>query len=223
MPEKNSPPSFAQALLRIHRVISRGLIVAVQSGGDFIQAGFPEPGLRIGFVLYLQALVAVLGAHHLGEEQIAFPALRDKLTDAPYDRLARHHQEIVALLDSLRKLIPSLEAGGDPVELTALVECLRKISAIWRPHIQAEEWYFSEDALDAAMSAQDQGRLSAAFGKHSQEHALPAHLVLPFLLFNLAGDDRSQMAASLPATVVEQLVPKAWKEQWAPMQPFLLE
>jgi hypothetical protein len=31
------------------------------------------------------------------------------------------------------------------------------------------------------------------------------------------------MAASMPSMVLDELIPKAWKEQWAPMKPFLLE
>jgi hypothetical protein len=31
------------------------------------------------------------------------------------------------------------------------------------------------------------------------------------------------MAEALPRQVTEELVPKVWKAQWEPMQPFLLD
>jgi hypothetical protein len=223
MPETHSPPALAQVFLLIHKVISHGLIVSVAKGADFIQVGFPDPGMRTGYALYVQSLAAVLDAHHLGEDEIAFPAFREKIPAAPYDRLAKHHQEIVSLLDLVGNTISPVEERGEAADLAALVEGLRKISDIWRPHIQTEEWYFSEDALAAVMSPEEQNRVSAAMGKHNQEHATPDYLALPFVLFNLDTEDRAAMAATMPKMIVEELIPKAWKGQWAPMKPFLLE
>ena len=31
------------------------------------------------------------------------------------------------------------------------------------------------------------------------------------------------LASRMPPEMMEQLVPVAWKDQWAPMKPFLLE
>jgi hemerythrin-like domain-containing protein len=223
MAAKNNPPSLAQDLLRIHRVISRALIVTVNRGDEFMQAGFPYLGLRKGFADYAKSLTLVLGAHHLGEDEIAFPFLREKIPAAPYERLARNHQEIEALLPSVRQAVAPVEEDGDEAGLTRLVEGLRKISSIWRPHIQAEEGHFSEQALAAAVDPDDQGQVSAAMARHAQEHATPGYLAIPFVLYNLETEDRVAMAASMPAMIVEELVPKAWKELWAPMRPFLLE
>jgi hypothetical protein len=218
-----NPPSLAQDLLRIHRVISRGLIVTVARGEEFQEAGFPDPGIRKGFATYTKSLAVVLDAHHLAEDEVAFPSLKRKIPSAPYERLARHHQEIVTLLKPAKEAITPVEEDGDEAGLTRLIEGLRKISDIWRPHIQAEEGHFSEEALAAALSPEEQGHISAAMAKHSQEHATPGYLAIPFVLFNLNAEDRAAMAASLPSMVVEELIPKAWKEQWAPMIPFLLE
>ena len=223
MSETLTPPTLVQAFLLIHKVISRGLIVCVEKGADFLQAGFPDPAARQGYALYVQSLAIVLDAHHLSEDEVAFPLLKEKITQAPYEHLARHHQEIVALLQAVRGGIHLVEASGAQADLAALIDGLRKISDIWRPHIQIEEFYFSEEALAAGMSPEEQARVSALISRHSQEHAVPASLALPFVLFNLEAPDRAVMAASLPAVLVEELIPKAWKAQWAPMQPFLLE
>ena len=223
MPEKSSSPSFAQDLLQIHRVISRGFFISVTKGVDFVQAGFPDPGMQKGYTDYTHSLATVLDAHHRVEDEIAFPTLKEKIPAVPYERLTRHHQDICALLDPAWKAVKLVAEKGDQADLAELVSLLRKITNIWRPHIQAEEFYFTEEALAAAVSPEEQESLKTAMAKFSQEHATPSALALPFMLFNLEGEDRAAMAASMPAVVVEELIPKGWKAQWAPMKPFLLE
>jgi hypothetical protein len=221
--EKNSPPSLAHDLLRIHRAITRGISVALARGEEYLQTGFPDPGIRTGFADYGKSLTIVLGTHHLGEDEIAFPLLKDKITSAPFERLSKNHQEIEALLATVSKAIPSIAENGDKTGLTALVDGLRKIYDIWRPHIQTEETYFNQDDLAKVMSPEEQARISRAFGKHSQEHDRPGYLVIPFVLFNLIPEDRATMAATMPGLLVKVLVPIVWKNRWAPMKPFLME
>jgi hypothetical protein len=48
-------------------------------------------------------------------------------------------------------------------------------------------------------------------------------LGVPFVLYNLPAQERAIQARTMPSAVVEELVPVVWKEQWAPMQPFLLD
>jgi len=218
-----TPPSISQDLMRIHKVITRGIAVTVEKGTEYLQAGFPDPMVRKGYSDYTQSLTIILEAHHLGEDEVAFPALREKLPSAPYERLSKNHHEIEAQLRSVRKTIPALAETGEEASLRRLVDILRRVTAIWRPHIQAEERHFSDEALAAVMSPEEQARVTGMMAKHGQEHSTPASLALPFVLFNLSGEDRNTMAAKFPSTVVEELIPNAWKEQWAPMKPFLLE
>jgi hypothetical protein len=188
-----------------------------------MQAGFPDPGIRLGYADYIRSLAIVLDAHHLGEDEVAFPALQKVLPLAPYKHLAATHQEVVVLLAALNQAVAGMAGPGVETSLPLVVEGLRKITAVWAPHIRMEESIFSHEALSEVMDPQEQARLSGAMGKHSQEHATPGYLALPFVLFNLNGEDRASMAATLPATVMDELILKAWKEQWAPMKPFLLE
>jgi hypothetical protein len=46
---------------------------------------------------------------------------------------------------------------------------------------------------------------------------------VPFILYNLSAEDRAIMAQQMPPAVSQELVPIVWKEQWAPMVPFLLD
>jgi hemerythrin-like domain-containing protein len=218
-----SQPNLARDLLRIHRAISRALIVSAEKGAAFVEGGFPDAQMQQGFALFIQSLTIVLAAHHLAEDEIAFPFLSERLPEAPYERLAKNHKQIDGLLDPLKEAIPALAATGDPDCLKQVVDNLGKIADIWRPHIQTEEWYFTEEALSQASSPDEQARVGAAMGKHTQEHAVPPALAVPFVLYNLEAEDRAVMSASLPRQVLEELLPKVWKAQWAAMQPFLLD
>ena len=165
----------------------------------------------------------ILSAHHLGEDEIAFPALKEKLPAAPYGRLAEDHKIIEAALTPVRESIPEV-AGANPAGgLGVVMDNLRKVLAIWTPHMRKEETSFAEKAIGEVMTPDEQGKLSGSMAKLSQEHAGPPFLVLPFVLFNLAGADREAMAATLPEVVIKQLLPIDWKEQWSAMRPFLLD
>jgi hypothetical protein len=223
MVTQNNPPNLAQDFIRIHRVITRGLRIAVDRGTEFLNEGFSHLGLQQGFVTYIQTLTVVLEAHHLGEDEIAFPSFGQVLPAASYERLAADHQKISALIGSIRHSSELIGSEGCESELNLLVEDLRKINAVWIPHIVIEEVSFSQKALTAVMSPDAQSQLSAALTKHAQEHALPPYLALPFVLYNLDAEDRASFAATLPTLVWEELIPKVWIDQWAPMKPFLLE
>jgi len=216
-------PDLAADLVRIHTVISRGLAVGLEKGAEFQRTGFPDLATRAGFADYLLALTVVLAAHHLGEDEVAFPALRARLPSIPYERLAADHQKAAALIDPLRQALNQLSGEGKTAGLVLLVEGLSRLSELWGPHIAVEEQYFSRPALAEVMDMDEQGRLSAALGKHNQEHATPGYLALPFVLFNLEGRERAAMAAAMPEMVTGRLIPTVWKEQWAPMKPFLLD
>jgi len=220
---KNNLPILAQDLVRIHRAITRGLTVAVTEGTRFFREGFPDPNIQQGFADYIQSLAAVLGAHHLSEDEILFPALKEKLPEAPYMRLSDDHQFIETSLDIVRKLIGDLKSGSHKVGLGIVIEGFKRDTTIWTPHIRMEEAYFSQDAIASVMTPEEQAQITISMATHSREQAGPPYLVLPFVLFNLSLVDRAAMAQTLPKEVTEEFIPKIWKENWAPMKPFLLE
>jgi hypothetical protein len=223
MKAPQNPPDLAQELVRIHRVITRGLTVGVAKGEEFHQQGFPNPKTRQGYTDYTRSLTVVLGAHHLAEDEIGFPALREKFPHAPFERLSANHREMETLLQPLKKAIANVASEAGEAHLAQLVGHLRSLSAIWTPHIQVEEENFSSEAVNAVMASEDQARLGAALAKHNQEHASPASLILPFMLFNLNAEDRAIMSATVPGLVTKVVVPLVWKNRWAPMKPFLLD
>jgi hypothetical protein len=215
--------TLADDLLRIHRIITRALATSRERGSAFVRTDFPDAATREGYVSYARALLATLRAHHDAEDELAFPRFRERIPQAPYGRLDRDHAD----------LLPALSAGDDAVEsaltglpssewLGRLLGALDRIDQLWHAHIAVEEEHFSGKALDAAMSPGEQEALGKTMSAHAQKQAGPDYLVVPFLLHNLEPADRAAMAAKFPPIVMQQLVPIAWKEKWAPMQPFLL-
>ena len=222
MIQKNGEIKLTGDFLRIHRAITRGLNVSVSKGSEYLNEGFPDPDLQQGFVLYLQTLISVLSAHHLGEDEVAFPALKLKLPDEPYEKLGSDHVEIEKNLVQIKNALPGLAGTDSKVSLVLIVEILKGILAIWAPHIQIEESSFKAEDITKTMTFDEQLQLSIEIGKHSQDHAGPPFFALPFVLFNLEKTDRDAMASGMPKEVVEVLLPGEWKAKWAPMLPFLL-
>jgi hypothetical protein len=216
-------PSLAQDLIRIHKVITRSLEVSLCKGDEYLETGISLRGELMGFSRYIYCFTAVLDAHHTGEDLIAFPAFRKVLPLAPYNRLAVDHRGVETQLAKLPPAIQDLSAKKQKRGLSVIVDTLKQISEVWYPHIRVEEQNFSEDNLNAALTFEEQKQIGEASAKHSQEHSEPAAWIVPFVLFNLEREERDQFAANFPPTITHELVPIAWKDQWASMKPFLLE
>ncbi len=219
---KSSDPPIA--LVLIHRAISRGLRVGMEYAASFAQEGYPEPSVGVGLALYLRTLVGVLHQHHSAEDEIAFPFLRERLPGLPLDALVAEHEQMESILEDLVLLLDRLqgEAGEEAVLEAARAE-LAKLARIWPGHIDIEETGISMGKLEDVASAEELAGWLAAMGQHRPEGASPDPVSLPFVLYNLSADDRAIMAKNMPPVVIQELVPVAWREQWAPMKPFLLD
>jgi hemerythrin-like domain-containing protein len=218
-----SAPNLAQDLVRIHRVITRAINIDFNKGIEYLQSGFPTTETLHGYTSYTHCLAAVLGSHHTSEDIIAFPEFKKVLPSAPYARLTAEHEEVELLLASIRQALADISGNSPQGGLKTLVNTLQKISRVWGPHIHTEERHFSKEALEAAFSPEEEQKISEAASKHSQEHSEPPYWVVPFILYNLEQEDRAIMAANFPPMIMDELVPKVWKDQWAPMKPFLLD
>lgn len=222
MSESNMP-NVAVELLRIHSIITRALRVSIEHTQSFADRGYPSVTMREGFISYVRSFVSVLDAHHKVEDQLAFPYFKGKLPDEPYDLLTTQHRGIVPVLDQLKTTIEEMAANTQEGPLlNKLLVLLKRIDELWHPHIQIEEDHFTVGKLGAAITPDEQIRLIKQFMEHSQQHAKPDFLVVPFLLYNLPLEQRSAFAEAMPPVVTEQLVPVVWKEKWEPMKPFLL-
>jgi hemerythrin-like domain-containing protein len=216
-------PNVALSLRAIHMVITRALKVSIENSNQFSN-GFPGEDIRTGYLNYVTSLKTSFRAHHQAENTIFFPALRKVLPDVPYKRLIIEHHSIDSLLDSLQEGIDScLVPGSEQSSLETIGKSLLNLQYLWRPHIFIEESGFTIDKLQKLMSAEEHLALLKSVGEFNQEHALPAELIIPFTIYNLAPEERVIMTGALPVEVVEHLVPVIWKEKWAAMKPFLLD
>jgi hemerythrin-like domain-containing protein len=223
MPDMRTPNVGAD-MLRIHHVITRGLDVSIERSTSFVQGGYPDAATQEGFGLYVQTLVSVLSAHHLAEDEVAFPYLRDKLPDEPFDELMAEHRVMEEILEELQVIAEAVATeaqAGD--SLNDLNRTLTRLADLWHPHIHKEERFYDVDRMAALMDVDEHARLGRALGEHSQQHLQAPYLGIPFVLYNLPAEERAIITQVMPPAVTQQLVPVDWKEKWAPMQPFLLE
>jgi hemerythrin-like domain-containing protein len=224
MPELMLETDLSGDLALIHAIITRGLIVSRDSGDGFFNVGFSDEAVRIGCVEYLHTFCSITHAHHLTEEEAAFPYFREKGVEAPYDTLSREHAEMRRLLDEISGFGDEIARNsGQPGVLRMLVDSLDRLAAVWHPHIRTEEEYFNSEALNAVMSHTEQEVLARQYAEHTRRYAGPKYPAVPFMLFNLPPGKRAVWAKLLPEEVTEHLVQDVWKERWALMRPFLID
>lgn len=217
-------PNIAADLIRIHAIVTRGLKVSMENSQVFAQEGFPDASFREGFVSYVQSLASVLHGHHLIEDDLAFPRLREKLPGAPYDSLMAEHRAMIPVLEEIKAASEAVATEAEPgPALTELNQALTKMADMWHPHIQQEEEHLTVEVAGALFSAEEHIEMAQMFAKHSQEHSGPDYLVVPFMLYNLSPEERAILAQAMPPVITQELVPVAWKEKWVPMAPFLLD
>jgi len=210
-------------LVLIHQSISRGIRISKLYSDIFRQTGFPNGRIGPGFADYVRSLSSVLHSHHLAEDELAFPAFRQSLPEAPYERLAAEHRLIQPLIEEARRGIERALVSPTLQEpLAVLDRALRELEGIWKPHIETEEVHFSAERIDGVMAPVEQADFMRRLGRHIQEHSGPDYLVVPFTLFNLPAEARAILSETMPPAVIQELVPGPWKEKWQPMSPFLL-
>jgi hemerythrin-like domain-containing protein len=222
LPDRPAPGSN---LIAIHRAASRGIDVVIERSAFFARAGFGDPALRGGFIDYVGALVEAVDVHHQGEDDVAFPFLRERLPDGPYETLHAEHLQMLPLLAEMRTAAE--EAASDEVShqggLERLAAAATELKRIWEPHIATEENTFDPAVLAEALTVAEQAQFGGSLGSHAQAHLSRPFLVLPFVMYNLPPAQRKDFASTLPPVITEQMVPQTWRELWTPMQPFLLE
>jgi hemerythrin-like domain-containing protein len=211
-------------LILIHRAISRGLEVGIRYAETFAREGYPDAATGAGFALYLRMLAGALHVHHSAEDEIAFPFLRTRFPDLPLDVLTAEHEQMAAILEEMAPILDRLhgQAGEGSALLTAH-GALTRLAKIWPEHIGVEETSVSVKRLEVVASAEEIADWLAEINQHRPEGAPPDPVLLPFVLHNLSAEDRAIMAQQMPPVITQELVPVAWKEQWAPMVPFLLD
>jgi hypothetical protein len=203
---------LAHDLVRIHKVITRGLSI--------LRRGIPDAEARRGFLDFAQCVVTTLRGHHDLEEEVVFPRL-GKLTEAPFARLEEQHRGLIEHLNAGESAIAAARTPAGGASIAGVVAAADRLEPLWLEHIGIEEAHFTPAALDTATTPAERAELGRLVGEHAQRHSQPAPLILPFVLYSLEGSDRAALAARFPPPVI-QLIPGPWKAEWAPMAPYLL-
>ena len=204
-------------LLRIHKIISRGLSISIRKCDEYlVKQGIPS-GEATGFSMFVSTLKWVTHSHHLSEDDIAFPYFKDYI-EAPYNLLKDDHAAMARILDSLDKSLLEVSSSG----VGNLREVLDEFDKLWEPHIKIEEENFTSEKLQAVIGMQEQENLVERLGEHSIKNSGPGPLALPFLFYNLEGKDRVDFMKPIPWIAKKVLVPIIWRSQWKPMSPFFL-
>lgn len=211
-------------IIRFHRIITRSLEIVIENVNKYLGIGAIEEQKREGFLKYTQTFSTVMDAHHVLENEKIFPYFMDKLPDAPYDRLMTQHEWVKTALSQINEGINNLKSNVDELEsLNTLKTGLRQIEKIWHPHIRIEEEQIYGQVGSLNLSLEENNRLKIEFSEFFEEHAGPAYLVVPFILYNLSPEDRAILVQGFPERVTKQFVHGDWKDEWASMQPFLLK
>ncbi|MGA2488677.1 MAG: hemerythrin domain-containing protein [Anaerolineales bacterium] len=214
--------NIAVSFYNIHSIITRGLRVSLESAQGILQRGFQGEMTREGFFNYVRSLTSVMNAHHLTEDDIAFPYFRDKLPEAPFDDWTYWHGKMAEMLDEINLALKKYEKKGElETELRNIENALARLNEGWPFHIQPETDEFINKA-DALVPVEEQLRLVSLFAEYVLENALPLYLTVPFMLYNLPVEDRKAFSQWIPAEGILNLVPVVWKEKWASMAPYLL-
>jgi len=214
--------NIAASFYKIHNIITRGLRVSLESTRGILQAGFQGERNREGFFNYIRSLTSVMNAHHLTEDDIAFPYFRDKLPEAPFDDWTYWHGKMSEDLDEINLAVEKCEKKDEfETELRNIENVLARLNEGWPYHIQPETDEFINKA-DALVPVEEQLRLVRQFSEYVLENANPPYLTVPFMLHNLPVEDRQVFSQWIPAEGILNLVPVAWKEKWSSMGPYLL-
>lgn len=209
---------IAEGLLMIHKIITRGLATSLRKCDEYLMKRGLPPGEASGFTMYVATFSRVTHAHHLSEDDIAFPYFKDHL-EAPYDKLKNDHRVLSGLIDTIDQYLPDLSING----VGKLREVLGEFENVWRPHISSEEENFTAEKLQSVAGIKEQENIVGKLAAHSSQNAGPGPLALPFMFYNLEGRERELFMKSFPWIVKRVLVPVIWKKQWNPMTPFLLQ
>ena len=205
-------------LLQIHKIITRGLAISIRKCDEYLEKQEIPPEEAAGFSMFVTALKWVTNAHHLSEDEIAFPYFKSTI-EAPYDRLRNDHQTISRIVVTLEESLPEISTGG----AGKLREVLGEFEKLWVPHIRIEEENFTAEKLQMVAGLNEQANLAEKLTRHGIKNSGPGPLVLPFMFYNLEGNDREAFTMPIPWIVKKVLVPVIWKSQWKPMSPFLLQ
>jgi hypothetical protein len=214
----NPTPNVGTDLIRIHKVMTRAMEVSRQ----YSQADRVAEAQQAGFTDYVHALTVLLDSHHLGEDELAFPFWKIRLPEGPFDRLKQQHRQMMAYIGQVKGWLGAPGTAWQPEPRSKLHHTLTYLQRLWLKHILLEEATIGPENASKYLTPEENGQLAQELAAHGQAQSEPVELVMPFIVYNLSGEDREEFVKLMPAVMTAQLIPIVWKARWAPMRPFLL-
>jgi hypothetical protein len=215
--DSDSVPNVGNDLLRIHKVITRALDVSLKNSlGSNLSDDHQQ-----GFATYVRALTILLHSHHAGEDELAFPFWRTRLPAGPFDKLSEQHQQMIVFLEQIERWLGKGPAAWQPGALNELHHTVTDLQSLWQTHIALEEATIGPGNSRQHLTPAENEQLGRQLAEHGQAHSQPGELLMPFVVYNLSGEDRAEFIKLLPPVMTQQLIPVVWKAAWAPMTPFL--
>ena len=210
---------LSKGLDLIHKVLSRPLDVGIFHLDKCLISNKVDTENHDGFKDYINSLANVFFGHHHGEDEIMFPTFEEKIKDANFSKLKKQHKELHPLTEKIKDKV---NIDGPTIDnYREIRELLQKTKDLWEEHKEEEEKTVELD-IEPALSSKEQIELGEKLGKHGQRMSKPANLILPFIIYNLKGNDREKFTSDMPWILKKFVVPVLWKKKWEKMKPFLL-
>ena len=210
---------LSKGLELIHKVLSRPLDVGISHLDRCLSSNKIDIENHAGFKDYISSLVTVFFGHHHGEDEIMFPTFEEKIKDADFSKLKKQHKELHPLADKIKDKfnidVPTIDNYREIREL------LKETKDLWVEHRDEEEKTVELD-IEPVLSSKEQIELGEKVGEHGRSMSKPATLILPFIIYNLEGNDREEFTSDMPWILKKFIVPVIWKKKWEKMKPFLL-
>jgi hemerythrin-like domain-containing protein len=198
MASATTPRPDVSELIAVHGVFRDTLGEAP----ELVDGVAPGDSERLALVAnYYDNILSFLEAHHDGEEEIVFPALRERCPDqqALLDRLDAEHKEAIALMEKAQGSLAAW-AGGDTAAGDALAKDLEALRMQLEPHLDREE----NEALPLCaenLSVEEWGALTA--------HGMAAYhgdkiwLILGLIRERMTDAQRAAMLEHMPPPAIE--------------------
>ena len=202
----------------VHRALTRALNVLVDESMQFRTEEQVDGKRTEGFRMYARTFCDLMHAHHDGEEELAFVHIRSILSAKDMVALDREHEVMLEALHALQTYVAA-PAPWDSSHWWGLHRAASALLSGWEAHRLNEETQMAKASV--LMSRDERVRLAKALELFGIANAGPGHRVVPFILYNLEGEDREAMGSRMPFFMKGILVPFFWRVNYRPMLPFL--
>lgn len=215
IPAQGAPPlADTSDMAQVHRVF-RGAIAAAPA---YIGSATAHGAARVALVAsYYRNVLALLHAHHDGEDELIWPLLIERAPDqaAEVQRIAGQHGDVTASLDAATAAIDLWQQAADQSTGGDAAVAVANLGAALLPHLDEEEAFIVP--------------LAAKHIYAPEWGELPGHA-----LRNFAGDKmwlalglvREQMSAQQRAMMDEHMPPPVlamWQQHEATFNQFVAE